>query len=136
MQTENVDDKTLVKLEGGFWRYDPHLMGLYFEKLHLKKVQSANKIKRLEQELKDLLDSKFIEHKYPVGTNEKISDKVAEAKANIDEEVKTKKEDIQKEKDNYIEVSSTYIGKEKKFDGILEQNSNARAEIKMGGIWF
>ena len=134
MNIEQIDEKTLVKLEGGFYRYDPHLMGLFFQQLHLKKVQSANKIKHLEQDLKDLLDEKFLEHKYPVGTNEKISDKVAEAKANTDQAVKGKKEEIQKEKNILAKASSEYLGKEKKLDGVIEQNSNSRAEIKMGGI--
>jgi len=130
----DINENKLIRFEGGFYRYDPHILGLYFEKIHLEKVQSSNKIKRLEQELKDLLDEKFIEYKYPVGINEKITDKVAEAKANIDVKVKEKKEEIQKEKDVFAEVSSKYIGKEKKLDGMIEQNSNARAEIKMGAV--
>ena len=130
----DITEENIVKFEGGFWKYDPHLLGNLFQQLHLKKVQSANKIKRLEQELKDLLDEKFLEHKYPVGTNEKISDKVAEAKANTDQAVKGKKEEIQKEKNILAKASSEYLGKEKKLDGVIEQNSNSRAEIKMGGI--
>ena len=130
----DINDKNFIKFVNGFWKYDPHLLGEFFKNLHLAKIQSANKIKSLEQELKDLLDEKFIEHKYPVGTNEKISDKVAEAKANTDQKVKDKKKDIQTEKDNYAEVCSEYVGKEKKLDAMVEQNSNARAEIKLGGI--
>ena len=68
----DINENKLIKFEGGFYRYDPHILGLYFEKIHLEKVQSSNKIKRLEQELKDLLDEKFIEYKYPVGINEKV----------------------------------------------------------------
>jgi hypothetical protein len=130
----DITEENIVKFEGGFWKYDPHLLGNLFQQLHLKKVQSANKIKRLEQELKDLLDEKFLEHKYPVGINEKISDKVAEAKANTDEAVKTKKKEIQTAKDESAKHSSAYVGKEKKLDAMVEQNSNSRAEIKMGGI--
>jgi hypothetical protein len=134
MDYKDINEKNIVRLEGGFYKYDPHLLGNLFQSLHLNKEIARNKIKNLEQELKDLLDVKFLEHKYPVGTNEKISDKVAEAKANTDESVKTKKKEIVTAKDELATHSSSYVGKEKKLDAMVEQNSNSRAEIKMGGI--
>ena len=127
-----TEKKDSFRFDNGFYKYDPHAVSLQFADAHAAKERAKydyqhtlEKRKLLEVEIYLDLKSK---------TNEKITDTYAKAKsfleASKDEELNT---EIEKKKEAYITASKEHQRMQEKLDAIKEQNSNARAETKLGG---